>query len=315
VSKIAYLIAVHEEPRMLKRLVLALSAPWARFFVHIDRRVPARPFAEALSGIAHVEFVQPRVSVHWGGWSQLEATLRLMRRALAQDATLERFALLSGACYPLRRNEALRDFLFADKSEYISAYPMPDPVHDKPLTRLTRWHVEGGFRSTGAKARIIRMLNDSLRLLPERNLCSGLDGLVPYAGSSWWVLTRQSAQSILTWTEKRPQLVSFLRHSHCPDECFFQTILANSEPANRIAGTLTYADWSDPTEQPRLIRDSHLAQLLGRDGAPFFARKFSSANAPLLDRIDAARGTPLPARRAPEPEPLLGLTPGYAATP
>jgi len=315
--KIAFLIAAHEEPLLLRRLVLSLAAPRARFFVHIDRNMPARPFAEALSGIAHVNFIQPRVSVRWGGWSQIEATLLLMRRALAQDETLARFALLSGACYPLRSNEALRDFLLSGDGEYISAAPMPDPEHDKPLTRLTRWHIEGGLRAKGAKAKAIRILNDTLRALPARNLKTGLDGLAPYAGSSWWVLTRSGVETVLDWTDRRPRLAAFLRHTHCPDECFFQTVLANSALRERLASSLTFADWSDPAEQPRQIRDGHLSQLLGRAGAPFFARKFSSANAHLLDRIDAVRGIPtaLPGRRMSEPEPLMGFQPGYAATP
>jgi hypothetical protein len=313
--KIAFLIAAHQEPLLLRRLVLSLAAPWARFFVHIDRRVPARAFADALSGIAHVTFIQPRVNVNWGGWSQIEATLLLMRRALAQDETLARFALLSGACYPLRSNEALRDFLLSSDREYISAAPMPDLERDKPLTRLTRWHVEGGLRGTGVKAKSIRILNDSLRVLPARNLKTGLDGLTPYAGSSWWVLSRAAVEAVLDWTDRRPRLASFLRHTHCPDECFFQTVLANSEFRERIEDSLTFADWSDPDEQPRQIRDGHLSQLLGRHGAPFFARKFSSANAHLLDRIDAVRGvvTAHPGRRTQEAEPLMGLAPGYVA--
>lgn len=314
--KIAFLIAAHEEPLLVRRLVLSLAAPWTRFFVHIDRHVPARSFAEALSGIAHVTFIQPRVSVNWGGWSQIEATLLLMRRALAQDASLARFALLSGACYPLRSNEALRDFLFADENEYISAWPMPDLARDKPMTRLTRRHIEGGLRGGGAKAKTIRLLNDSLRLLPARNLTVGLDGLAPYAGSSWWVLTRQGVETVLDWTDRRPRLAAFLRHTHCPDECFFQTVLANSALKERLSPSLTFTDWSDPKEQPRRICDGHLSQLLGRGGAPFFARKFSSQNAHLLDRIDAVRGvaTASPGRRMHEAEPLMGLAPGYAAS-
>jgi Core-2/I-Branching enzyme len=315
--KIAFLIAAHEEPFLVRRLVLSLAAPWARFFVHIDRHVPAQPFAEALSGIAHVTFIQPRVSVNWGGWSQIEATLLLMRRALAQDATLARFALLSGACYPLRSNEALRDFLFASEAEYINASPMPDIARDKPLTRLTRWQFEGGLRGQGLRAKTIRLLNDSLRILPARDLKVGLDGLAPYHGSTWWVLTRLGVETVLDWTDRRPKLAAFLRHTHCPDECFFQTVLANSALKERLAPSLTFTDWSDPQEQPRRICDGHLSQLLGRDGAPFFARKFSSGNAHLLDRIDAVRGiaTASPGRRPQEPEPLMGLSPGYAATP
>lgn len=284
---------------MLRRLVLALSAPWARFFIHIDAKADTEPFARRLAGIAHVTLLTNRVRVHWGGWSQVEASLRMMRAAMASDNSLARFVLLSGACYPLRSNAALRDFLFADTAEHISVSRMPNAEKDKPLSRLTRWHVEGGARTLGAKARAVRMLNDALRLLPPRDPRAGLGDFVPYAGSNWWALTREAAGLVLDTADARPQLAAFYRHTLCPDESYFHTVLANSALAPRIASTITFADWSGTHNEPLPIADAHLAHLLDADSQPFFARKFFGANAHLLDRIEAARQA--------SPRPLFGL--------
>lgn len=306
-SGIAYLITAHAEPLQLRRLVQSLAAPWASFFVHVDRKVAIEPFARALVGVAPVTFVRRRVRVNWGGWSQVEATLRLMRIAVTKDRTLARFALLSGACYPLKSNEALRDHLLGGEREHISAFPMPDDARDKPLTRLTRWHLERGLRGKGLGGRGARLVNDALRLLPPRRLA----GLVPYAGSSWFVVTRQAVQTILERVETDRRFVSFFRCSHCPDESFFQTLLADSALGERMAGSVTFADWSPGIEQPSLIREDHLPRLLDGSQELLFARKFSSRNADLLDRIDAARGT---ARFAPvrDVEVETGLAPVYA---
>jgi hypothetical protein len=283
--KIAFLIAAHDEPLRLRRLVCALAAPWARFFIHIDRKVALEPFTRALMGVADVTFVKRRVRVHWGGWSQVEATLRMMRGAIVRDGTLMRFVLLSGACYPLRSNEALRDFLFAGDSEHLNVVPMPDLEHDKPLSRLTRWYFEGGLRGKSLKARALRLANDALRVLPPRSL----RGLAPYAGSSWWVLTRAGVETVLRRVETDRHFVSFFRHSLCPDESFFQSALADSPLAHRIADNLTYADWLDGSKKPGQMTGAHLDLLLGGDGPPFFARKFSGDDEHLFDRIDAAR--------------------------
>jgi hypothetical protein len=237
----------------------------------------------------------------------VEATLRLMRIAVTKDRTLARFALLSGACYPLKSNEALRDHLLGGEREHISAFPMPDDARDKPLTRLTRWHLERGLRGKGLGGRAARLVNDALRLLPPRRLA----GLVPYAGSSWFVVTRQAVLTILERVETDRRFVSFFRCSHCPDESFFQTLLADSALGERMAGSVTFADWSPGIEQPSLIREDHLPRLLDGSQELLFARKFSSRNADLLDRIDAARGT---ARFAPvrDLETETGLAPVYA---
>jgi hypothetical protein len=299
-AKIAFLIAAHTEPALLARLVRALQSPWAHVFVHIDAKGDIGIFLHELADMRGVTLIRNRVAVHWGGWSQVEASLQLIRAALESDVVFGRFALLSGSCYPLKSNEALRDFLFCDEIEHITAVPMPSIDGKKPLTRLTRWHIEGGDRSEGPKGRTIHVINDLLRAAPRRDLQKGLEGLSPYAGSNWWVLTRDAVQTIMRTVEARPTLVSFFRRTYCPDESFFHTVLANSPLAARIGRSLTYAVWSPGPEQPQPIGNGHMARLLdpgfahatlSGPGPVFFARKFCARNAHLLDEIDAARET------------------------
>lgn len=291
---VAYLIAAHAEPLLLARQVRALSAPWARIFIHIDAAAAIAPFRAALAGL-DVVLLEDRVRVEWGGFSQVEASLRMMRAALATGAA--RHVLLSGVCYPLVGNAALRDAMMDETVEFIEAFAMPNRVRDKPITRLSRWSIEGGRRRKGTRAAAIRLLNAALRVVPQRDVEGALQGLRPQAGSNWWALTRKAVQHIFETLEARPALVALYRYSLCPDESLFQTILANSRFAPRLAGTATFADWSNGARSPRLLTPRHLDWLL--DGAPppagiaagkyLFARKFSPGDESLLDRIDAAR--------------------------
>ncbi|HEU5047887.1 MAG TPA: hypothetical protein VFT64_08605, partial [Rickettsiales bacterium] len=66
---IAYLILAHYQPELLRRLVLRLKSPWARFFIHIDAKSDIAPFLSALEGISRVTLVSQRIPVYWGGWS------------------------------------------------------------------------------------------------------------------------------------------------------------------------------------------------------------------------------------------------------
>jgi hypothetical protein len=291
-SRIAFLVMAHTEPAHLARLVRALAAPWAHVFVHIDAKADIDAFLPGLSGLSDVTLLHDRVAVHWGGWSQVEASLRLIGAAFAHDPPFVRFVLLSGTCYPLRSNAALRDFLIADDIERISVGRMPSAHKEKPLTRLTRWHFEGGDRTQGASAAGLRLLNGIAHYGPPRDAMSALGGLAPHAGSPWWALTREAVETIRNTIETRPELVAFFRHSAFPDEGFFHTILANALEPARIGATLTFADWSPGPERPHPISGHHLARLFGPDAADapyFFARKFGARNAHLLDRIDAAR--------------------------
>jgi hypothetical protein len=305
-SRIAFLIAAHTDPSMLARLVRALAAPWAHVFIHIDAKADIDAFIPALSDNPDVTLIRNRVAVHWGGWSQVEASLRLIGAALEHDPSFARFVLLSGMCYPLTGNAALRDFLLAGNTEHIGAVRMPSVEREKPLTRLTRWHFEGGDRTSGGKAACLRLLNRIAQYGPPRDAMKALEGFAPYAGSSWWALTQEAVLAIRQAVDAHPGLVEFFRHSAFPDESFFHTILANTFAPDRLGASLTFADWSPGPERPHAISERHLAQLLDPGpkseesaGPFFFARKFSTRNSDLLDRIDAARRDAIqPADRA-----------------
>jgi len=297
---IAFLIQVHAAPEMLHRLIGALRAPWVHFFVHIDAIADPAPFTRGLADLSDVTFLRDRLCVHWGGWSQVEAPLRLMRAAIAKDVQFERFILLSGSCYPLRSNAALRRFLFADQIEHITSYRMPSYARDKPMTRLSRWHIEGGLQADGSHARFTRILNDVARLLPDRDVIRGLNGRLPYAGSAWWTLTRPAVEEVLATVAHESRLVEFYRYTRNSDESFFHTVLSNSSFANKIAPTLMFTDWSEGKgiARPCLLGERHLDCLLNPDfvqptgsgpGPVFFARKFTPASAHLLDKIDKSR--------------------------
>ena len=80
-------------------------------------------------------FCRSRVRVHWGDYSVVEATLRLIREALRRPEGYDRLVLLSGADYPIRPLEDLRDHLAAHpEDEFINLVPMPDAEVDKSMS-------------------------------------------------------------------------------------------------------------------------------------------------------------------------------------
>ena len=296
--KIAFMIQAHAEPDVLRRLVLALNAPWVTIFIHIDLKFDLEPFTNALAGFQNVTLIQDRIPVYWGGWSQVKATLKLIRAAQTSGHSFDRYALLSGACYPLRSNEKIRDFLSHSDHEYISALPMPDVATDKHLWRLTKRHFEGGDNVAGFKARCIGFTNRINKHLPDRKLKIPFGFGKPFAGSQWWILSRQAIELVLSVLDNHSNFVDLFRHSYCPDECFFHTIVANSSLYDRISKSLTFADWTRPEERPCFIDERHLQLLFSKSlsivdeygtGPVMFARKFGNRNQHIADYIDARR--------------------------
>ena len=82
--KIAYLMLFHKDPRLLKRAIETLSSEDCGFFIHIDQKSDIRGFS-VISG-DNISFCKQRIPVYWSEFSQIEATMLLVRQALGSSA-------------------------------------------------------------------------------------------------------------------------------------------------------------------------------------------------------------------------------------
>ncbi len=249
---VAYLIAAHADPASLQRLVTSLDS--SSIYVHIDGRVEEAPF-RAVAPTAR--FVVDRENVTWGGWSQVLASLSLLRTSL-EDVRHDRFVLLSGDSFPTQPQQGINTFFASTPQlEFINAVRMPSESRDKPLSRLSQYHIAHNreYTPTSVLARAFNRLG-----LPVcyRRL---LEGWVPYGGSTWWAISRRAAEAALAVTRDRPRLIKLARHAKMPDEFFFQTVLLNSVSLTSIRPSVMYADWTHPTDRPAVIGKHHVAQL------------------------------------------------------
>ena len=103
--QIAYLILAHAQPQQIGRLTRRLAAPGVRFYLHIDANTPDEAFAamqqEVARSCAAATWIA-RQPCRWGGFSLVDASLRLIEAALADDC--DWLVLLSGQDYPLQSN-------------------------------------------------------------------------------------------------------------------------------------------------------------------------------------------------------------------
>ena len=254
---IAYLVLAHQHPGQLSRLVKQLRSPAADIFVHVDAKVPIEPFLRAAGPDVH--FTSTRIPVYWADYSQIRAVLLLIEAALAAPRKYDYLVLLSGVDYPLRSAAEIEDFFAQNKgSEFINWVAMPSAAASKPLSRLTDYHGRPGL--PGRLLSKARRLLIKLHFMPSARDCKAYLGeTAPYAGSTWWALTRDACQYIQTFAGRNPRFMKFFENTSSPDEMVFQTILANSPFRSRMRRNLTYADWSDGAASPSAIGERHLA--------------------------------------------------------
>ncbi len=294
--KIAYLILAHDNSSHLRRLVGAITSPSSVCFIHIDSKSTIVDFLPIAS--ENIVLVDKRLAVYWGDFSMVEATLVLIRAALADPRHFDRLVLLSGTDYPLRSVSYIESFFRRYSSdEFINLVQMPAKTERKPLERLThRWPRPRAPLVVRLFRRILRRFGIG-PISRYRAYKRYLGHLVPYAGDQWWALSRAACQHIQTFVEQEPRLVHFFKNTLCPDEMFFQIILGNSSFMSTIRRNVTYVDWRIEDAHPAWMSKQHLDDLFRSDlsfksndwygaGKILFARKFSDAHAPLFHFVD-----------------------------
>jgi hypothetical protein len=111
------------------------------------------------------------------------------------------------------------------------------------------------------------------------------DGLEPWGGSAWCVLSDEAVRTVLAFRDERPDAWRFFRNVKTPDEIFLQTVLMSSELRDRVANeSVHHIEWPGGSH-PRTFERGDLDRLAASD--KLFARKFDIArDEEILDVID-----------------------------
>jgi hypothetical protein len=241
-GSLAFLVLAHADPAQVARLLRALPAD-SHKLVHIDRK--SRQFDGFSPGTPNTQFVDQRVDVYWAGFSVVEATLQLIRLALATTAA-NRLILLSGNCYPIKSNAEILAFFASDPTrEYINYYDVraASDVYKDKIRRIFISEDVIARKTHIARPEILKVLSRAASRaagFAQRDWRGALNGLVPAFGSQWWALTRSCAEMVIDAAETRRELEIF-RFTFAPDEMYFHTIVANSKFHDRAGGFRPFA--------------------------------------------------------------------------
>ncbi len=254
--RIAYCILCHKYTPVLDTLV-DLIGSGNDIWVHVDAKADISRFAPLAD---RVNFLEGRVRVTWGGYSQIEATLRLLDATRARDC--DYVALVSGDTLPLRPDADIRRFLWENRGcEFI---------FERPLLRGHADRVR--FRYPERRLRFWSAARRRLGLLPRNRYFDTLPPL--HFGSNWFVVTPGLRDYIFDFLGQHPEYTEAFRYSNCGDELFFATIAANSPFADRLdPRRYMYVDWTTGPDRPRLLDESDFPRL--KAASELWARKFS----------------------------------------
>jgi len=259
----AYLIPAHKNPQQLLRLVKNLLSDNVFVFIHIDRKVDEDPYKASLSSYGNVFFCNHRIRVNWGGFSQIEATVALIRTMIVNIGIPNYVHLISGQDFPLKNPDQMEDFFKRNSGRNFIEYESL-PKSD--------WHL-GGMDRIEKKWYIDSMgMERAKELLPYQKSVQFIPNIIPYGGSSWWSLTGNCIVWLFEQCSDGNEIYDRFKDTLCPDELLFQTLLMHSPFKDSIVNSnLRKIDWPIPGPHPHIWLYNDIEIL--KETPKLFARK------------------------------------------
>lgn len=208
-KKHALLIQSHQDISYF--IKLAKIQPSVNFYVHVDAKSDYFPDAETAQ-LANVFLLKDRITVRWGGFSQIEATLKLFETAFANEDNAY-FHLVSGEDVVLQPFEVIEkqwqqrfDFQAMMTCEIAPQYAYRF-IMDSP-------HADSDWQRQLTGKIITKLQQGVAKIKPYHSPI--------YFGSQWFSVTREDWEKIVPFTD---EYSDFFRHKLVPDEHFFQTLI------------------------------------------------------------------------------------------
>ena len=306
---VVYHIETHRNPRQIERLVRTIvrGAPDALVVVDHDRSFEP-PDPAVISGLGAV------LRLADGGYGDMSHVRRWLTTArwLEDEGIAYRWlSNLTGQDYPVRPIPDIHAELErSDADAYIQSFEVLNPEQTKwGVTRGRTRYEYRHHRLAKLSARSQRVLRPLqavnlvqpwVRVTTSTGFGIGVreqspwDDVMLRGGSFFCTLSRLAVESVLRFSEARPDVAAHLEGSIAPDEVYIQTALGWAQEHHPLAKDLQisdscrrYFDFSDSSfNHPKTFQVADVPTVLA-SGADF-ARKFDEARFPgVLDRVDA----------------------------
>ncbi|OED96328.1 beta-1,6-N-acetylglucosaminyltransferase [Vibrio breoganii] len=224
-------------------------------FIHLDKKIDISLISNVEG--ANVHLIKDRISVEWGGFSQCEATLKILEISLCYP--INNISIISGDDVPLRSNNELGRTLNSG-IEYV-AYQNNRITPVNPDYRVHYKYPKIFFkRNKNVYHKAYCKLHElMMRMGFHKN--KGIEKLPKlYKGTNWFSISRTAILYIFEYLNKNPNYISFFENSFCSDEVFFHTILKTGDFKFNDQATeiipykcLRYIDWTSGPDYPKKL--------------------------------------------------------------
>ena len=303
-SKVLYLIASHNNPSQIIRLVKTIKtgSPDSQVLIHHDySSCYLNP--TAFEQISNVHILENYVSVKWGEFSMVKMELHCINWLLNNSIKFDWLIFLSGQDYPIKPLAEIEQFLEQTEYDGFMEYYLAKSSQESPRNSMSKFWRRCFYQyyklSSAPNPKVAHFIGQKInRHQPLINLQTHKSGVylgircfstpfnsefMAYTGSQWHTLSYRCIQYIHDFVNANPAFVKYYQKTLIPDEYFFQTILINNPQMKILNDNKRYIFWD--TNCPTTLSIQDFDCLIASN--QHFARKFDSqVDVQVLDRLD-----------------------------
>lgn len=261
----AYLIIAHNNFEQLQTLITLLDDERNDIYLHIDKKSGEVPrFHTVRSRLTCID----RMKVYWGGHSQIQCELALMRAAAPGHYGY--YHLLSGIDLPLKTQDQIHAFFREnDGKEFIDFDPQANEERSF-LLRTQYYHPLQNIAGSSPRffSRVLRVLNWGAMYVQKFLHITRKEIIPLYKGANWFSITDEMVGYVL---DNQEVIRKQFYYTYCADEVFLQSLAMQSPRREHIVcDALRAVDWE--RGDPYVYRAEDVPALLASDR--LWGRKF-----------------------------------------
>lgn len=272
--KIAYLILCHKNPNQVQILIDKLNSRNTDFYIHIDKK--SKEFDLNKKNNIFILPPERRIDVRWATSSMVSATMELIHFMLEHNKVYDYIFLISGQDFPIKTNEEIEKYLTDNLGfNFIEVLPHTHKLYKRYKKRnelyYPRWMQKSSVCAKVLKKLYILLSGGYMHtfVIFKR---TNIENITFEFGSQWWCLTYECLLWIANYIDNNQKILKFFENSLTPDECIFQTAFMQSPYKENIHNNITYLEWAENKNNPRVFTAEDYCLLKSSDC--LFARKF-----------------------------------------
>lgn len=232
--KIAYIFQIYKDFEYHAKIFRMLKESWCDIYVHIDKKskINLKKYIKEY-GLEDIHFLKNRIAVYWGGFTQIQATLKLFQAVKKSKEKYDRIIFMTDNEFPCWSNEKIYDFFKQHKGEeFFSIAKRKSNMQsfEYPESRVNVYSFfDCPLFKNISRNKLTRMMSNFWKF--QRDMIGFSRKLLPYKyyrSHSKFYVTMDFVEFVLDYVKNNYNDMNTFKHTCCADEVFFITLLMNS---------------------------------------------------------------------------------------